>query len=145
MEADFSNLLPESLLVDFPEVDAQHEQVFCHIEALKTACFENNYQPIKQMEALLAFLEYHFAAEERIAEQAGLDFSLHARTHRCNLRALRKGMDEVLHDVRDVYSFLRYVEFWFERHILEYDKPFISCLQACLPTRSVSPQLFACL
>lgn len=143
MEADFSNLLPESLLVDFPEVDTQHEQIFCHIEALKTVCFENNYLPIKQMEALLACLEQHFATEERIAVQAGLDFSLHAKTHRCNLRALQKGVDEVLHDVRDVYSFLRYVEFWFERHILEYDKPFISRLQGGLPMRSVTPQFFA--
>lgn len=143
MEADFANLLPESLQVDFPEVDVQHEQVFCCIEALKAVCFENDYLPIQQFEALLSFLEHHFATEERIAEQAGLDFALHARTHRCNLRALRKGLDEVFHGTRDVYSFLRYVEFWFERHILEYDKPFITRLHACLPRYSVSPQLFA--
>lgn len=71
MEIMLKNLLPEALVIDLPEVDAQHEEIFTRIERLAS-----------------------------------------------------KALNEVRRGASDTYSFLRYVECWFERHILEEDKPF---------------------
>lgn len=124
MEIMLTGLLPDALVIDHPEVDAQHEQIFIRIETLKIACFEGDDPAIEVFDDLLTFLGHHFATEERIAREVGLEFSQHAKTHHDNLYVLSKALDEVRRKARDVYSFLRYVEFWFERHILEEDKPF---------------------
>lgn len=72
----------------------------------------------------------HFATEERIAQEAGLEFSLHTQTHRDNLRVIGRALSEVKQGARDVRSFLRYAEFWFERHIVQDDQPFAAKLRA---------------
>ena len=61
MEIGRSPLLPEALLVDLPEIDAQHEDIFSRIESLKVACFESDYVPIDEFHALLDVFEQHFA------------------------------------------------------------------------------------
>jgi hemerythrin-like metal-binding protein len=125
-----SGLLPEALLVDLPEIDAQHEEIFNGIESLKSACFESVHVSIGGFDALLDLFAQHFATEERIAEEAGIDFTDHASIHENTLRLLRKGLDEVLSGSQDAHSFLRYVEYWFERHISEDDRLFASVLQS---------------
>lgn len=136
MEIKLTGLLPEALVIDLPEVDAQHEEIFTRIESLKVACFEGNDPGIEMFDELLAFLGHHFATEERIAQESGLEFSLHAKTHRDSLYMLNKVLNEVRRGVCDVHSFLRYVEYWFERHILERDKPFGLGLKSLLANRS---------
>lgn len=130
MKVRNAGLLPEALLVDLPEIDAQHEEIFHRIEALKTTCFESSYVPIDEFHALLDFFATHFATEERIAADAGLDFTDHARIHDDTLRLLQKALGDVITGTQDVHSFLRYAEYWFERHISEDDRLFISLLQA---------------
>lgn len=130
MENSIAGLLPEALLVDLPEIDAQHEEIFNRIEALKIACFESNYVPIDEFRALLEDFAVHFATEERIAGDAGLDFADHTRIHDDTLRMLHRALGEVISSGRDVHSFLRYCEYWFERHISEDDRLFISVLQS---------------
>lgn len=125
-----AGLLPEALLVDLPEIDQQHEEIFIRIESLKTACFESVHVAIDEFDALLDFFAQHFATEERIAEEAGIDFAEHARIHDDTLRLLRKGLDEVLSGGQDAHSFLRYAEYWFERHISEDDRLFVSVMQS---------------
>ena len=132
MEIMLTGLLPESLVVDQPEVDAQHEEIFIRIESLKIAFFDGDIPTISVFEDLLAFFEHHFATEERIAGQAGLEFSVHTKKHNDNLYVLSKALDEVRRGAYDVHSFLRYVEYWFERHIIEEDKPFGAHLKALL-------------
>jgi hemerythrin len=129
MDACFPGLLPEQLLVDLPEIDAQHEEIFCRIEALKTACFESSHVPFDEFEALIEYFAMHFATEERIAEEAGLDFVQHAQIHEDTLRLLGKALGEMVRRARDAHSFLRYCEYWFERHISEDDRLFIATLQ----------------
>jgi hemerythrin len=75
-------------------------------------------------------VEHHFASEERIAREVGVDFLDHDAVHRENLQSLRKAFDEVRNGARDVHSFLRYAEYWFERHISEEDKPFAVSVRA---------------
>ena len=78
---------------------------------------------------LLDFFATHFATEERIAAEAGLEFADHSRIHDDTLRLLQKALGEVINGAQDVHSFLRYAEYWFERHISEDDRMFISLLQ----------------
>ncbi len=124
MEINLAGLLPEALLIDLPEIDAQHEEIFRRIESLKLACIGSGPIPFEDFDSLLAYLKYHFGSEERVASEVGIDFLDHATVHRENLHALRKAFDEVRGGARDVHSFLRYAEYWFERHISEEDKPF---------------------
>lgn len=130
MKVSAVGLLPEALLVDLPEIDLQHEEIFSRIETLKVACFEGGFVPADEFQALLEFFEYHFATEERIAEEAGLDFVEHAKIHRDTLRLLHKALGEVFSGTQDVHSFLRFSEYWFERHINEEDRQFIAALQS---------------
>lgn len=143
MEFKLAGLLPEALLIDLPEIDAQHEDIFRRIEALKVACFGSGPVPLDDFDGLLNYLKYHFASEERIAQQVGVNFVSHASVHRENLRALRKALREVRDGFRDVHSYLRYIEYWFERHIAEEDKPFADRVRECgqLSTGSVVPRI----
>lgn len=128
MERMLAGMLPEALIVDVPELDIQHEEVFMRVEALKTACFEDDDAPLDEFESLVGFFAHHFRTEERIAAQAGLDFSRHAQIHRGCLKTLGKAFEEVREGMLDRHSFLRYVEFWFERHIQQEDKRFAESL-----------------
>ena len=130
-------MLPDGLLVDLPEVDAQHEEIFNFIDFLKTSCFEHHHMPVDEFGKLLDYFAIHFATEERIAEEAGLDFTDHAKIHTDTLRLLHKALGEVINGGQDAHSFLRFCEYWFERHIREDDKLFISALQGGDYDRSV--------
>lgn len=122
-------MLPDGLLVDLPEIDAQHEEIFNFIDFLKTICFEHSHIPVNEFGKLLDYFAIHFSTEERIAEEAGLDFTDHAKIHTDTLRLLHKALGEVINGGQDAHSFLRFCEYWFERHIREDDKLFISALQ----------------
>jgi len=131
VEVKLSGLLPEALLIDLPEIDAQHEEIFRRIESLKTACFGSGPVSFAEFESLLDYLDYHFASEERTAKAVGVDFTGHATVHRDNLHALQKAFAEVRNGARDVHSFLRYAEYWFERHIAVEDRPFAASVKNC--------------
>jgi hemerythrin-like metal-binding protein len=124
-----TGLLPEALRVGFPEIDEQHEEVFARLESLKGACFGSNDLPVADFVSLVNAIAQHFAAEEWFAEQANVEFSQHAMIHRDNLKSMRNALDVALNGLSNPYSFLRFIEFWFERHIVEYDQPFASNLQ----------------
>lgn len=145
MERVLSGMLPEFLLVDWLELDLQHEDLFCRIESLKTLCFESEEAPLLEFERLLGFFKKHFSTEEALANEAGLDFSRHARIHQNSLLSLSRALAEVGEGARDRHSFLRYVEFWLERHIRQEDKPFADELLLCgrrqRPARQISARL----
>ncbi len=141
MEINLAGVLPEALLIDLPEIDVQHEEIFRRIESLKAACFGSGPAPLEDFQGLLDYLKHHFATEEQVALEAAADFVDHAKVHRENLHALRRAFGEVRHGKRDVHSFLRYAEYWFERHINEEDKPFAASVRACRLKASTAPQL----
>jgi len=145
MEINLAGLLPEALLIDLPEIDAQHEEIFRRIEALKETCFGSGPVSFEEFESLLEYLKYHFSTEERVAGEAGAGFVDHARVHRENLQALGKAFREVRDGARDVHSFLRYAEYWFERHITEEDKPFADSVRKCRLRSSSRPESIASL
>ncbi|MCM8611129.1 hemerythrin family protein [Accumulibacter sp.] len=129
MDLNLSGLLPEALLIDLPEIDAQHEEIFRRIESLKLSCFGSGPVSFADFASLIDYLEYHFASEEGIAKAVGVDFAGHATVHRDNLHALQKAFAEVRNGARDVHSFLRYAEYWFERHIAVEDRPFAASVK----------------
>lgn len=131
MESNLTGLLPEALLIGVPEIDVQHEEIFRRIEALKAKSFGSGPPSLDEFDSLLDYLEWHFASEERLALQRGVDFAEHARVHQENLQTLRKTLRAVRDGSREVHSFLRYIEYWFERHITEEDKPFGDSLRSC--------------
>ena len=128
MDIKACGLLPELLLLGIPEVDAQHEAVFFRIENLKFLCIERNELPRAVVDELLDYLREHFATEERIADEQQIEFSEHAYMHQETLATLGEWVTKVVSGKRDVFSFLRYLEIWFERHIREEDQPFASAL-----------------
>ncbi|WP_313951483.1 hemerythrin family protein [Accumulibacter sp.] len=130
MESNLTGLLPEALLIDIPEIDVQHEEIFRRIEALKAISYGSGPASLDEFASLLDYLQWHFASEERLALQLDVDFVDHARVHQENLHTLRKAFAEVVDGTRNVHSFLRYTEYWFERHIAEEDKPFAASLRA---------------
>lgn len=123
MPADPSIFLPVALVLEVPEIDDQHRALFAQLEEIKAICVEVNYLPVAHAEKLVQDLKVHFATEERLAIAVGYDFAEHARKHEKMLSAIYKGMDKVSNGSKDVFGVLRYVEYWFERHIAEEDKP----------------------
>ncbi len=124
MEINHGVLLPEALMLGLPEVDAQHEGVFWRIERMKFDSIEQNGLPKARLDDLLDYLALHFRTEEALAEAAGLPFDNHFASHQHTLDMLRRWGDRVLAGELDVFGFLRYLEIWFERHILHEDLPF---------------------
>lgn len=133
MEITLSGLLPELLVLGIPQVDVQHDGIFCRIEHLKFQCIESNALPRPVVEELLAYLDEHFRTEEAIAATAGVDFAEHAALHRQTLETLGGWAERVLNEEQDIFSFLRYLEVWFERHIREEDQPFAEAVLAAGP------------
>jgi hemerythrin-like metal-binding protein len=136
MEIEVPGLLPEALLVDLPEIDQQHEEIFSRISSLKAECLESGFGATEGFEALLELFAQHFATEQLLADEAEVDFTQHAKIHRDTLRILDKALGEVFAGTQDVYSFLRFSEYWFERHINEDDRSFVRALQAANGRRS---------
>ena len=113
--------LPSSLIVNIQAIDEQHAALFSSLATLKLLCIERNELPAAESESLLAALRIHCATEEKLAGEAGLDFSDHGKKHKTMLAAISKALIDVREGHMDVYSVLRYVEYWFERHIREED------------------------
>lgn len=122
MGKGLSMFLPRELLVDVPVIDRQHDDLFTQFEALKAICIERNVLPSAEAEALVDTLEVHFATEEKFALDAGIDFGRHGEKHRKMLASVRKMLANVIAGELDAFSLIRYLDYWFERHIREEDQ-----------------------
>jgi hemerythrin len=122
MNTGFSSHLPRSLIIDVPEIDRQHDELFSELATLKSMSIEQNSLPLERAEALFDLLVEHCATEERLALDAGLDFRVHREKHARMLKGIRKMLNEVEHEMLDVFTLIRYIDYWFERHISEEDK-----------------------
>lgn len=121
MNRDAATYLPSSLIIDIEEIDTQHANLFFRLAGLKMLCIETNEFPSDAASTLLEILGEHCATEERLASISGVDFSAHAVKHKKMLVAINKAVDEIHEHKIDVFSVLRYIEYWFERHIAEED------------------------
>lgn len=129
MNAEYAVFLPDALVINVPEVDEQHAGLFASLARLKDRCVESNCLPAEDGARLLEILRVHCATEEALAREAGLEFSSHAAKHQQMLKGIAKTLDEVRDGHTDAFSLIRYLEYWFERHIREEDIGFGKCLQ----------------
>lgn len=129
MDTATAFFLPSALVINVEEIDDQHAELFSRLYALKELCIESGELPALEAEGLLVFLAEHCATEESLAGKAGLNFAGHIRKHQQLLSAIGKAIAEVHDGKMDVFSVLRYIEYWFERHISEEDRILGSNLQ----------------
>lgn len=149
MNAENANFLPVELMIEVDEVDDQHAELFARLAHLKDLCIEKNGLPVKEADELFAALCLHCDTEERLANEAGIDFAMHAFKHQKMLRGIYRTLQEVREERMDVFSLIRFIEYWFERHIIEDDKPLGVQLQSeatqgfqpQFGERSMAPQL----
>lgn len=119
---NYVGFLPAALRLGVAEIDWQHEGIFAELAFLKACCLEAKELSLEHVKSLLAMLRDHFATEERLANAAALPFSEHAWKHHEVLWNLTKAFNEIREGRGDVFSVLRYIDNWFERHIAEYDR-----------------------
>lgn len=124
-----SHFLPSNLIVGVDLMDEQHAYLFAELDALKRRCLEHNALPQDEAKALLEALEVHFSSEHGLADDVAADFSTHDRKHQAMIGGIRKMISEVLHERMDVFSLIRYIEYWFERHILDEDRPLAEAIR----------------
>lgn len=129
MTGKLTGFLPAALMTGEAELDAQHDGIFSRIDRLKKLAFESNTLPAADVRELLAFLANHFATEERLAQETKIEFFLHGQEHARNLRLLDKAVSELEGGKLDRHTFLRYLEYWFEQHITDFDKRFAARLK----------------
>lgn len=122
MRSSFLSYLPSALVIDIPEIDEQHAHLFEQLDNFKASCIEHNTYRADEAEALFATLMAHCRTEERLAGEAAIDFRRHGEKHRAMLRGIRKMLDDMENTGGDVFSLIRYVDYWFERHIQEEDR-----------------------
>lgn len=122
MECGIYAYLPEALVVNVAQMDDQHAGLFSVLAELKSLSFERQSLPLAELEALLVALRTHFATEARFAVDAGLDFSAHALKHQKMLRGIEHMAEQVRQGEVDIFSLIKYIEYWFERHILDEDR-----------------------
>jgi len=117
-------LLPPELATGVFDLDELHDGLFRRLAYIKTFCLEANYLPQSLADELLAALEEHYSLEERLASEIGMAFGEHAQHHEQMLLAVGKTLGEVVAGRANVYSLIRYLEYWFERHIADEDHVF---------------------
>lgn len=122
MDRTKAAFLPLGLAVDVTVIDEQHAELFALLADLKRVCLERNEVPAAELDALINFLHDHFETEERLAREAAMNFSSHARKHQTVLKGIQRIADHVRNGEADVYSLIKYIEYWFEKHIVDEDK-----------------------
>jgi hemerythrin-like metal-binding protein len=134
MNEDALRFLPLSLHIGIEEIDAQHAELFGHLVRLKRLCLNINRLPANEADALIARLRKHFATEAHYAAEAGIDFAAHTLRHQTMLEQVSKALKGASAANADVFGVLRYVEYWFERHIAHEDQELADAL-ALRPNR----------
>lgn len=115
--------VPEALLLDIPEIEAEPESIFNLLAGLKTGSLDINCSDTDLAEKLLMELREHFAGEERLAQEAHEDFAGHAKKHEELLRMVAGLLVMILSGRSSSFAVQRYVEYWNERGNNEGEQP----------------------
>lgn len=122
MDRTKARYLPDALVVDVNEIDEQHAGLFQRLAQLKQHCIEFNTVPDDEFEGLLQALRDHFATEAHFAAQAGMNFASHSTKHQKMIKGIQRAADQVRGGTMDIFGLIKFIEYWFERHILDEDK-----------------------
>ena len=110
-------------------MDNEHNELFERLENLKTHSFGSNEVLQQEAEALRTCLVKHFQTEQQLAEAAGIDFSEHAELHQKMFDVVSLSLKQIYLGQGDVFSLIKYIHLWFERHIQETDARFAAKLR----------------
>ena len=122
MEESASRFLPGALRIGIESIDEQHARLFGQLVEIKQICLVENALPPAEANALVVALSEHYSYEMALARQMGIEFTDHAKKHGKMLRLVDKALCEAVAARADAFSTLRYIEYWFERHIAEDDR-----------------------
>ena len=129
MTGDHPGPLSDEYFVDYCEIDKQHTEIYALLAVLSVEYMDRGELPVAGFQHLLQLIKQHFAAEEELAAQAAIPFAEHTKVHHDNLQQMRDSFDIVQNGLSDPIAFIRYVDFWFLRHIVQFDKPFALSLK----------------
>jgi hemerythrin-like metal-binding protein len=80
------------------------------------------------VDTLFSFFRIHFMTEEGMMEQAGYPgLEEHRQNHQDSYKALEKIRRECRHD-RDVDRFMQFLRDYWNQHVNEYDRNYVSAL-----------------
>lgn len=117
-------MLPQNLLTNISVVDSEHNELFVFLEGFKEYCFGAQDIPQSKRDTLYQMLVSHFETESQLAHAAGVDFSYHETAHLKVLDVVSKTLNQMSSNNSDLYSLIRYIGYWFEQHILDFDLRF---------------------
>lgn len=129
MNEETLRFLPTGLLIGVENIDLQHAALFHRMILLKESFLDNGRLLASEAEAMIQALREHYATEEQLAGEIGMDFSAHTAGHRDMLQMISKALNDGVEGRADVTGTLRYIEYWFERHIAQDDKPLGECVR----------------
>ena len=115
------SMLPLSLHTNIHEMDLEHNELFTFLESFKEYCFDSIPMPQLKRDALHQMLSSHFETEAYLAQAAGVDFSHHEEAHVNMVGVVLKTLNQMSSKNSDLYSLIRYIGYWFEKHILSFD------------------------
>lgn len=128
--ANRHSFLPEVLRTGIDEIDGQHADLFLQVNVIEQHCIDQNGLRREDADALLESLRRHFDTEEQFAEGMGLDFSAHRTRHEQMYRTVALALDRGVLRLESVFGVVRYLQYWFERHIAHDDQPLSNALSA---------------
>jgi hemerythrin-like metal-binding protein len=115
-------------VLDVPEMDEEHNELFERLENLKMHSFGSSEVLQQEADALCNCLTRHFQTEQKLADAAGIDFSEHAQLHEKMLGVVSMSLKQIYQGQGDVFALIKYIHVWFERHIQETDARFAARL-----------------
>ncbi len=130
MSTPHYSMLPNNLRVNIPVIDGEHDELFAFLEGFKVYCFDISPMPQDRRSELFGILQRHFETEERLATEAGINFLDHADAHETMLETIAQTLNQMGSNNSDLYSLIRYIGYWFEIHILNYDITLARSLKA---------------
>jgi len=114
-------MLPKSLMVNVPAMDIEHHELFMYLEEFKESCFDSAHITLEKRDVLYGLLLKNCQTEKVLAQSVNFDFTSHALAHAQMLKIVFHTLNQLSSNNGDIYTLIRYISYWFERHILEYD------------------------
>lgn len=127
MDKEMLGFIPTGLLIGVEEIDIQHAELFRKLMLLKESFVRDGGILAAEADGLLQALRQHYAAEEQLASEIGMDFVAHTESHRSMLQLISKALHDGVEGRADVAGTLRYIDYWFERHIAQDDMTLGKC------------------
>jgi hemerythrin-like metal-binding protein len=119
----------ERYAVGVRAIDGQHRQMLDLVNRVLGSLGPGRelYEALEVLRELLRATEHHFATEERLMDENGMEAARHRAEHRRLLEALARFTDQL--DAETVGNCSAFLRDWLLHHIEEVDRPFAAALR----------------